>query len=79
MKTTLTLEPDVAKLIEEEAHRQRKPMKQIVNEALRQGLAAPGMVRQRFQVRPHVATLRLGIDIGSFNQLVGELPDGLVP
>lgn len=77
MRTTLTLDPDVAKLIEEEAHRQRKPIKQVVNEALRRGLApeARARSRKRFRVRPHKTSLRPGIDVGSFNQLVDELED----
>jgi len=41
MRTTLALDPDVARLLEEEAHRQRKPFRQVVNEAIRRGLA-PG-------------------------------------
>ncbi len=77
MRTTLTLEPDVARLIEEEAHRQRKSIKQVVNEALRKGLSprAADRPHQRYRVRPHQTTLRPGIDIGSLNQLVDELED----
>ncbi len=77
MRTTLTLDPDVARLLEEEVHRQRKPFKQIVNEAIRRGLAArrPGRRGKRYRVRPHKTTLRPGIDAGSLNQLVDELED----
>jgi hypothetical protein len=77
MRTTLTLDPDVAKLIEEEAHRQRKPIKAVVNEALRRGLTAPsgGRSRKRFRVQAHETTLRPGIDVGSFNSLADELED----
>jgi hypothetical protein len=39
MRTTLTLDDDVARLLEDAVHRQRRPMKQVVNDALRQGLA----------------------------------------
>lgn len=79
MRTTLTLEPDVARLIEEEAHRQHKPIKQVVNEALRRGLAPAGArPRKRFRVRPHRTALRPGIDAASFNQLVDELEDEAV-
>jgi hypothetical protein len=80
MRTTLTLEPDVARLIEEEAHRQRKPVKQIVNEALRRGLAPQAGIRsrKRFRVRPHATTLRPGIDARSLNQLAEELEDEAV-
>jgi hypothetical protein len=33
MRTTLTLDPDVVQLLEEEKHRQRRPFKEIVNDA----------------------------------------------
>jgi hypothetical protein len=80
MRTTLTLEPDVARMIEEAAHRQHKPIKQIVNEALRRGLApqASARTRKRFRVDPHKTVLRPGIDVASFNQLVDELEDEAV-
>jgi hypothetical protein len=80
MRTTLTLDPDVARMIEEEAHRQHKPIKQVVNEALRRGLAPQGAARsrKRFRVTPHVTALRPGIDRASFNQLVDELEDDAV-
>ena len=80
MRTTLTLEPDVAQLLEEEMHRPRKPFKQGVNEAIRRGLApAPAAPSQgRFRVEPHETTLRPGIDAGSLNRLVDELEDEAV-
>jgi hypothetical protein len=80
MRTTLTLDPDVVQLLEEEAHRQRRPFKQVVNEAIRRGLAprATGRDLKRYRVRPHKTTLRPGIDAGSFNRLVDELEDEAV-
>lgn len=80
MRTTLTLDPDVARMIEEEAHRQHKPIKHVVNEALRRGLAPQGAARarKRFRVTPHKTTLRPGIDRASFNQLVDELEDDAI-
>lgn len=80
MRTTLTLEDDVARLIEDEAHRQKKPIKQIVNEALRRGLSTPRSApkRRRFRVKPHTTALRPGIDSGAFNRLVDELEDEAV-
>lgn len=80
MRTTLTLDPDVARAIEEAAHRQRKPIKQVVNEALRRGLAPQALVRprSRFRVKPHKTALKPGIDAASFNQLVDELEDEAV-
>jgi hypothetical protein len=77
MRTTLTLDPDVARMLEEEAHRQRKPFKHVVNEAIRRGLAprAPSRPPARYRVRPHKTTLRPGIDAEALNQLVDELED----
>jgi hypothetical protein len=80
MRTTLTLDPDVARLLEEEAHRQRRPFKQVVNEAIRRGLAPAPVGRSpgRFRVRPHRTSLQPGIDAGSLNRLVDELEDEAV-
>ena len=77
VRTTLTLDPDVAKLLEEEAHRRRLPWKQVVNEAIRRGLAGGGQPRKekRYRVIAHKTTLRAGIDPSSFNKLVDELED----
>lgn len=80
MRTTLTLDPDVARLLEEEMHRQRKSFKEVVNEALRRGLlpAPEGPGRELFRVRPHRTTLRAGIDAGSLNRLLDDLEDEAV-
>jgi hypothetical protein len=80
VRTTLTLDPDVARLLDEEVHRQRRPLKQVVNDALRRGLAPqPGPARRRrFRVRAHATRLRPGIDITSLNRLVDELEDDAV-
>ncbi len=80
MRTTLTLDPDVARLLTEEAHRLRKPFKHVVNEAIRKGLApAPaGASQEVFRAQPHTTTLRSGIDVASLNRLVDELEDEAV-
>jgi hypothetical protein len=77
MRTTLTLDPDVARLIDEEARRQRRPIKQVVNEALRRGLSPRALARnkRRYIVHPHKTALCPGIDAGSFNRLADELED----
>lgn len=75
----MTLDPDVARMLEEEAHRQRKPFKQVVNDAIRRGLAPQPPTRaSRYRVRPHKTSLRPGIDAGSFNKLADELEDETV-
>jgi hypothetical protein len=76
MRTTLTLDPDVVQLLEEEAHRQRRPFKQIVNDAIRRGLGArsPGRMR-RYRLVPHESAVLPGIDPARLNQLADELED----
>ncbi len=80
MRTTLTLDPDVARLLEEEAHRQRKSFKQVVNEAIRRGLTPTTRGRQptAYRVQPHKTTLRAGIDAQALNRLTDELEDEAV-
>jgi hypothetical protein len=80
VRTTLTLDPDVTRMLEEEAHRQRKPFKQVVNEAIRRGLAPrpAGKRPDAYRVRPHKTSLRPGIDPGALNRLAEELEDEAV-
>ena len=40
MRTTLTLDPDVAKLLEDDMARRQIPFKRAVNDALRRGLGS---------------------------------------
>ena len=77
MRATLTLEPDVARIVEEEVHRVRKPLKQVVNDALRRGLTSAVTARtvKRYRVRPHQARLRPGRDRGRLNALADEQED----
>jgi hypothetical protein len=75
MRTTLTLEPDVAKLLEQEAARTRKPFKHVVNEALRRGLTRGQRRTSKVEIIPHRARLLPGFDAGSLNALADELED----
>ena len=77
MRTTLTLDPDVVKLLEDEAHRARKSFKQVVNDAIRRGLAPKESTRPapRYRVQPHTATFLPGLDRNRLNALADELED----
>ena len=80
MRTTLTLDPDVAGLLEQATHRLRKPFKQVVNDAIRRGLGGTG-TREKikpFKVVPHQAKLLPGIDRLSLNRLADEIEDEAV-
>ena len=75
MRTTLTIESDVAQLLRREIRRSGRSMKAVVNDALRIGLEIRGNRPQtsRFQVKPHAFGFKRGIDISRLNQLVDEL------
>jgi len=75
MRTTITLEPEVAKRLRSEIRRTGKAMKALVNEALKLGLGMSGKpVRpSRFEVRPHAFGFKPGIDLDRINQLVDEI------
>ncbi len=79
MRTTLTLDPDVVRMIDEEVHRVRKPLKQVVNDALRRGLTSGKRTpTKRYRVRPHAARLLPGLERGRLNALADELEDAAV-
>lgn len=75
MRTTLTLESDVARRVEQEMRRTGKGLKATVNEALRRGLSMSAQVQAvpRFTVRAHSFGFRPGTDLDRMNQLVDEL------
>jgi hypothetical protein len=52
VRVTLTLDDDVAKLLEKEAMRSGKSFKQVVNHFLRVGLTAKQPPRRPFKVNP---------------------------
>lgn len=74
MRTTLTLDPDIADRLKQEAALGKRSFKVIVNDALRTGLAMEAPRRtQRFRVKPHSSQLLPGIDPTRLNQLLDEL------
>lgn len=79
MRTTLTLDDDLAGLLQRRARELDKPFREIVNTTLRRGLAGPqtgadaGTVPQ-VTVKPHdFGSTRAGVDSDRFNQLLDEL------
>lgn len=76
MRTTLTLDDDVAARLQELAQRGGKSFKDAVNETLRRGLnaaTAPTPVPDRFRVEAAARGFRPGVDVYRLNQLVDEL------
>ena len=76
----MTLDPDVARLLEEEVHRVRRPFKQVVNDAIRRGLS-PGLAAVPpgpYRTVVHKAELRPGLDPAALNQWADELEEEAV-
>ena len=76
MRTTLTLDDDVAARLRDLAHRRRLPFKEVVNSVLRRGLAAQerGAESARpFRVEVFRSPFRPGVDPVKLNQLSDEL------
>ncbi|MPY83997.1 MAG: antitoxin [Actinophytocola sp.] len=75
MRTTLTLDDDVARLIEDAVHRERRSMKQVVNDALRRALVPAQREGEPYQLVPHDSPVRPGFDLAGFNRMADELED----
>jgi hypothetical protein len=78
MRTTLTLDPDVERLIADAVHRERRSRRKVVNDALRRALTPARGRRDRVRVVAHESAVRPGIDAGRLNQLADELEDEAV-
>lgn len=75
VRTTLTLERDVAERLRQEMRRTGKGLKATVNDALRRGLRLAGRPPRppRFVVEPHPFGVSPGVDLDRMNQLADEL------
>ena len=78
MRTTLTIDDQIARALKSAAHRSGKPLKQVVNETLRAGLAAahaPARAR-RYRVKPaSLGGVLPGIDLDKALGLADRLED----
>ena len=74
MRTTLTLDDDLAAALKEQAQRVGQPFKQVVNDILRRGLS-PVLAEAEldYEVRPHGSGFRPGVDPLRLNQLNDSL------
>ncbi|MGE5172014.1 MAG: hypothetical protein ACM3JC_16750 [Rudaea sp.] len=76
MRTTLTLDDDVAAKLKAETRRTGKSFREVVNETMRRGLAdrrATG-ARRSFKVVPHdFGRLRQGLSLDNIGELVEQV------
>ncbi|MGH9365691.1 MAG: DUF2191 domain-containing protein [Thermoanaerobaculia bacterium] len=75
MRTTLTLDEDVAAKLKGEARRSGKPFKAVVNETLREGFAVrQALKKQRpFRVKARSLGLRPGLDYDNIGVLLEQI------
>jgi hypothetical protein len=74
VRTTLTLEPDVALKLKKRMAARKLTLKAAVNQALRDGLKTDdAQARVHFRVEPHAFKFKAGIDLHKLNQLTDEL------
>jgi hypothetical protein len=74
MRTTVTLDPDVERLVRETVEKEQLPFEKVINDALRRGLTS-GEPKAGFRIVPHHSPLQPGIDVRGGNELAGELED----
>jgi len=75
MRTTLTIDDDLAAILQRESRQKGLSFKDLVNSTLRRGLSPDQGVRAmpRVVTRPHAFGFRPGIDLDKLNQLADEL------
>ena len=89
MRTTLTLDDDVANYLKEQSLLLNKLFKQVVNDTLRQGMLPPAYRSERpwkvplddnqaeprrpFKIVPHHSGFQPGIDPTKLNQLLDDM------
>jgi len=75
MRTTVTLDKDVERMLRDAAHRSRSSFKEALNAAVRVGLAekSPRAKPSRFVLRARPMGLRAGIDPAGLNKIADDL------
>lgn len=76
MRTTVTLDKDVERLLRDTMHKRRASFKETLNQALRLGLGGavppPGPAKP-FVVKARALGLKAGLDPAGFNRLTDDL------
>ncbi len=73
MRTTLTLDPDVERLLRQAMHGEKQGLKASLNAALRRGLAHHTAPAKAFVVEALPMGLRAGLDPARLHDLADEL------
>jgi hypothetical protein len=75
MRTTVTLDDDLAERLRQLAHRRRLPFREVLNSAVRAGLDASRVppAEEAYEVQTFHSALRPGVDPARLNQLLDDL------
>jgi len=73
VRTTLTLDDDVAAKLKAAVRRSGKPFRDVVNETLRRGLTVPRAARAPFRIQPRSLGVRPGIQIDNVGDLLEQI------
>ena len=75
MRTTLTLDDDLASYLKDQCRLLDKPFKQVVNDTLRRGMSPKpeSAARRRFKVVPHDSGFKPGIDPLKIKEIDAQL------
>jgi hypothetical protein len=72
-RTTLTIEDDVMSRLSHEARRTGKPLKTVVNDALRRGLERSSGPHEPYRVAAKRMGLRPGLELDDINGLLERI------
>jgi ribbon-helix-helix CopG family protein len=76
VRTTVTLDPDVAAKLKEEARRRKTSFKEVLNDSVRRGLrSGTTEATHPYRLRPSQLRARPGVDLDRALGLAGELED----
>jgi hypothetical protein len=75
MRTTVTLDADVAAKLKQTAHERGISFKEALNSNVRRGLESAGVEAQPYSVPTRKLGVRPGVNLDKAIQLAGELED----
>jgi hypothetical protein len=75
MRTTITLDADVAEKAKAVVKSSGRPFKEVINDALRTGLERVGRPTKQkpYRTRPHDMGLRPGIELDNIQELLSQV------
>jgi Ribbon-helix-helix protein, copG family len=75
MRTTVTLDPDVAATLKRTARERGVSFKAALNDAVRAGIGGEGHAGHPYRLPSYRMGVRQGVDLARAGRLVGELED----